>query len=260
MARVRLKARRKKNNALGTITLVSVLATLVWGLSQRDRLVRWLDGALPIRYVRVEGELANLDTQGVRAVVNPLVHHGFLTLDLDAIERAVLDVAWVRSVRISRVWPDTVQLDIQEQKPVARWGNGSLITEGTDVFPVSGQMSDYEQLPNMQGPVGRKAEVLRLFSELNKKYRQQGISVTSLTLSERLATSIVLSDGLVVAFGNQDPLSATDRLLFALPKLSKEYRTSLKSLDMRYPQGFAVTWKEPAATRPDPAASDKPRI
>lgn len=260
MARVRLKARRKKANTLATITLAGVLATLVWGLSQRDRLVGWFDSTLPIRYVRVEGELANLDTQAVRALIDPLVHRGFLTLDLDAIEQAVLGVAWVRSVRISRVWPDTVQLHIEEQKPVARWGSGGLITDSADVFPVSGQMSDYEQLPNMQGPAGRKAEVLRLFANLNNKYSQQGISVTSLTLSERLATSIVLSDGLVVAFGNQDPLSATDRLLSVLPKLDREHRMSLKSLDMRYPQGFAVTWKEPAATRPEPAALDKPRI
>jgi cell division protein FtsQ len=79
-----------------------------------------------------------------------------------------------------------------------------------------------------------------------------------LELSDRLAWTAGLSDGLEIVYGNSEPLPATERLLAWLPSLGEHRAGALRRLDLRYPRGFAVTFKPqltvPAESQPTPKA------
>ncbi len=221
---------------------------------QREAIAREIDRCLPIRYVRFEGDFSNVDPDELCRGILPQVARSYFAVDLQQLERTLADLSWVGSVRVARVWPDTLVVELREQLPAARWGDGSLISDEGEVFRVSSQTQGFDHLPQLSGPRGREAETLALLRALGSQFSPQGLQVTRLTLSERLALTVELSNGLKIAYGNQEPVRATEHFLSLLPRLGMQRFAALRTLDLRYPRGFAVTWK-PVAGEDEPAAS-----
>ena len=257
MARVRQKPRRKQSRFPKQVILFGLV--LLVGLvlvKERNTIVASVETLFPIRQVRIEGDFANLDPGAVERQLLPLARGNYLTVDLNALEQAAAEVAWVGSVKVTRVWPDTLQVNLTEQNPVARWGDDSLLGESGEVFALPAQSADFSSLPALHSPRGHEREVLGMLSELNQALQSHGSLVSSLKLSDRLAWTVQLSDGLEISIGNQDPLKALERLLGQLPALGDDRLALLKKVDLRYPRGFAVTWKSPVTE--DSRASEEP--
>lgn len=243
MASNRQKLRRQKSNILGGFFLVAGIALACWMIPQREPLLSRVKNTLPVKFVRLEGNIANVDLGVLQNNVRPLVKGSYLMLDLKEIGNAAARSPWVESASASRIWPDTVLIEIEEQTPMARWGKDALISNMGQVFSASTQMSRYSGLPELRGPKGRGGDALRILQGLNEKFAARGVSIKSLTLSERLSCTVELSDGLVILFGNEDPLAAADRFLAILPDLGEPTVARLKTVNLNYPRGFAVTWK-----------------
>jgi cell division protein FtsQ len=259
MSRARQKPRKKKSNYLGVVLVAGVcLVAGFLAMQKRDTLIASVEAMLPIKQVRIEGELANMDPQTLEQCLFPLARGNYLTVDLKALEQAASDVGWVDSVSVTRIWPDTLQVSVTEQRPVARWGDDSLLGETGEVFALPGQSADFSSLPMLYAPRGHELEVLGMLDKLNKKLQPRGTNVSSLRISDRLAWTAILSDGLEIAIGNQDPLKALDRLLVVLPGLGEQRLALLKKVDLRYPRGFAVTWRSPSVEDAVPPSEQGP--
>lgn len=208
----------------------------------------------PIEYVRVEGSIWHLDAEEFRASVAPYAGAGYFRVDLDGIEAAARRFAWVAVATAERVWPDTVVIRIEEQHPIARWGKDSLLNGNGERFTPK-DVAGFENLPLLEGPLGQEKRVLEMLRVLNGKLRARQQELVALTLSKRLAWVARTTNGMEIVFGNQDPLAALDRLLALLPQLGEERIMRIQKLDLRYPNGFSVVWKQeallPPATDPD---------
>jgi len=77
---------------------------------------------LPLRVVRIEGELRHLQRLELEQAVADLSIGGFLTVDVGAIRDKAQALAWVDKLSVRRVWPDSLQIWVVEQVPLARWG------------------------------------------------------------------------------------------------------------------------------------------
>ncbi|MCA1804029.1 MAG: FtsQ-type POTRA domain-containing protein [Xanthomonadaceae bacterium] len=117
----------------GALVLVLVLAGV--------GLVRWTQdpNSLPMRQLQIEGTLRYLSEAELQARVVPHVRGGFFNVDVVAIQRAAQELDWVDRVSVRRVWPDTVRLHVQEQQPVARWGDGALLNPRGERFSAAGR-------------------------------------------------------------------------------------------------------------------------
>lgn len=259
MSRARQKPRRKKSNYLGVVLVAGVCLVAGFMVMQtRDTLKASFDAMFPIKQIRIEGELANVDPQILEQHLLPLVRGNYLTVDLNELEQAASDVGWVGSASVTRIWPDTLQVSLTEQRPIARWGDDSLLGESGEVFALLGQSADFSPLPMLHAPRGHELEVLGMMDELNNKLQPRGTYVSSLRISDRLAWTVILSDGLEISIGNQDPLKALDRLLGVLPGLGEQRLALLKKVDLRYPRGFAVTWKSQPVEDAEPPSGQGP--
>lgn len=245
MSRARQKPRMRKSGFRGGMSIWVVVAFLMGlGMIQGgDRILRII---MPIRHVRIGGEFANLDPQEIEHQLLPLVGGNYITVDLGEIEKAASSLAWVSSLSVMRVWPDTIQIDVAEYTAVARWDSLLMLSETGKVFRASGSESNFYHLPMVHAPQGYEVEALKMLHGLNEKLIPWGTSVGSIRLNDRLAWRMELSDGLEISIGNQDPLKAMDRLLSVLPSLGEQRLALLKKVDLRYPRGFAVTWKSPS--------------
>ena len=211
------------------------------------------DGDLtPIRRVTVEGELRYVARERLQAEVAARLDGGFFGVDLDAVRRAAEDLPWVEHVTVRRQWPDRLVVDVRERRAAARWAGGGLVDTGGVLFhpPHDAGMTD---LPLLRGPAGSAGELLAFLRRLNDWLVPLGRSVAELGAERRGAFTVRLSGGTELVLGRLPEAEIKARLTRALPVLLAEARRrhqTVRRVDMRYPNGFAVTWEAPVERDP----------
>ena len=221
-----------------------VLAGLGWAIWEQIP-AREPGPLFPIGYVRVEGEIENLDLKKVREALSPAINGGYFSQDLGEIEGALRSIAWVDEVRLTRIWPDTLEIKLTEHKAVARWGDRALLNPRGERFAPGG-IEAFAQLPVIYGPSGMERYLLGMLRKLNERVGQKGARVVSLDMSKRRAWMVKLDNGLELHFGRQEPIKTLERFLGLVPRLGENAFARLRRVDLRYPNGFAVVWKSEA--------------
>lgn len=197
---------------------------------------------MPVRYVRLEGAVQNVELAGLEQVLAPLLTPAYPWVDLRALESAAKTRPWVGEARVSRVWPDTLAVRIEELKPFVRWGRGGFLSEQGVRFQITKDVA-FADLPLVSGPEGLERRMLTLLKSMNLRLAEQGKRVAALHLSKRRAWSFQLDDGLIVHLGRQDPVRAFARFLRVTQLLGSERMQAIQRVDLRYPNGFAVGMK-----------------
>ena len=196
----------------------------------------------PINTVRIVGDIENLDVDKLQNTLQPAISGGYFYQDLGELEGAIRSLAWIDRVQLTRIWPDTLEVDITEQKAVARWGDRALLNPRGERFTADG-IEAFSNLPLIYGPLGMESNLLEMMNALNDRLKQKGVTVATLDMSKRRAWIVKLNNGLEIHFGRQDPVALLERFLNLVPKLGDEVFALLKRVDLRYPNGFAVVWK-----------------
>ena len=96
-------------------------AIAVWGLRQ-EAVSHKVTESLPIRYVRTEGVFQHLSKEEIKTALLPLVTTSIFDADMQKIHETVTKLAWVKNASVERVWPDTIDIKVNERKAYVRWG------------------------------------------------------------------------------------------------------------------------------------------
>jgi cell division protein FtsQ len=219
---------------------------LVW-LSQRP--------VFALRQVVIEpvvGQtLKHINKPVVKQQVLETVQGNFFSVRLEDVKRGFESMPWVRHANVRRVWPNGLIVSIEEQKPFGTWGGSdshTLMNTYGELF--AGRVSDVGdgiQLIDFYGPEDAGKEVMRLYEKANKWFKPWSAEVKSLTLSERYAWHVKLSNGMRIEFGrdeeNSDKTLTEDRVarLFKYwPQVQEKWANRVDAIDLRYANGFAV--------------------
>jgi len=136
-----------RTTILAVVLLVS-LAALLW--------VYTGTGVLKVRNTEVRGN-HKLDADYLRALsgITPETH--LLKMDVKAVERALLTEPYLRGVKVSRRFPDTVVLDVEEREPqgvIVQNGRYHLVDTGGRILESAGEMpQDMVEIRDLQVPV-----------------------------------------------------------------------------------------------------------
>lgn len=178
----------------------------------------------------------------VRSAVAGVVHGGVFDVDLATVRAAVQKLPWVASARISRIWPDALGVLVQLRRPVARWGKDALVDANGVVFAPS-NLSAFSALPMLDGPADQATDVLNDFSHVQAEVQQIGLHATGLDDNARGEMSVTFKSGLHLVLGRKQPFARLERFIhIAVPALGPKLARAA-TVDMRYPNGFAVGWK-----------------
>ena len=208
-------------------------------------------GHWPLRTLRVEGRLQRVDAQRLRATVLPYAARGFFAVRLADAQAAVARLPWVERAEVRKRWPDVLEVSIVEHRPFARWGNDRLLSEHGRLFPVQGGRIP-NGLPLLDGPDARVADVVALYNESRALFAPGGIDVRSVVLDPRGSWSLTLSNGTDVIVGSSEAHLRLTRFAQLLPQLLSQKQLPLTRADLRYTNGFALSW--PSAT-PTPSVA-----
>ncbi len=206
-------------------------------------------GHWPLRTLRVEGRLQRVDAERLRATVLPSASRGFFAVRLGEAQAAVARLPWVERAEVRKRWPDILEVRIVEHRPFARWGRDRLLSQHGQLFPSQGAGIP-NGLPLLDGPDTRVADVVALYNESRALFAPGGIDVRAVALDPRGSWSLQLSNGTDVIVGSSEARLRVTRFARLLPQLLSQKQLPLRRADLRYTNGFALSWPSTTPTPP----------
>jgi cell division protein FtsQ len=190
-----------------------------------------------LREVWVLGSIHHVDAADVERLIRRDLRGNFFTLNLKEAKTAFEKLPWVRSASLSRAWPNTLVVRLEEQVPLARWGEDALVNIHGERF--SGVVD--APLPHFSGPDGSEAEVTKQYRAFLRVLEPISLTPVSVRLSERGAWQLKLSNDLSLELGREDMEARLSRFVQVYPQFVSLTRDDGRELDLRYDNGFAMT-------------------
>ena len=213
----------------------------------------------PIARVGVDGLISDADRASLQQLMTPYVQTRFFSANLEAIQKVLEAQPLVASARVKRIWPDKIEVGLQMEIPIARWGDGDVLNSSGEVLKPA-NLTPFALLPLLRGPQWDTEKVLDQYHALNQLLRQHGMTIAALTLNDRgswyLTTAANdLGPGFQVYLGSEPLTKKTERFLTLYEKALKSQVANIKRIDLRYANGLAVAWRQPGtAAAPATAA------
>lgn len=232
-----------------------LLLALGFGLYEAgERLMPYADR--PIAKVSVRGDLSYVDHQMVQQAMAPFVESSFFRVDLDGLRNALEQMPWIAHVEVRRVWPDEVSVHLDEQLPIARWGDEALLNNNGQAFTPN-DLTRYEHLPQLHGPKRAQQRVMQQYQMLSQMLRPLGFSITRLELRERGSWFVTTAQGVELLLGRDQVIEKMRRFTAIYQQALETERDKIARIDLRYANGLAVAWREPSPTAVDESAVAK---
>ena len=190
----------------------------------------------PLRSIELTAPAQHLTREQVEAAMRGRLAGNFFAVDVASVRTAVEALPWVRRAAVRRVWPDRLEVTVEEHVPLARWGDGELVNTYGERF--SGRADT--ALPLFVGPPGAEGEVARQYLRFAAAVAPLGTALERVVLTPRFAWQLRLASGLHLMLG-RDADQADARLRrFIEIYPSVEKTKQHEYVDLRYPNGFAL--------------------
>ena len=228
-----------------THVLVAAFAVLSLGL-----FTTWLvrHPIWSVKAIAVHGDVAHQNAVTFRAQLSSQMKTrlsgSFLTVDLQQVRELFESVPWVRKAVVQREFPNRLRVTIEEHQAVAWWGqsgSGQLVNLQGEVFDAS--PDDGDGLPELAGPAEKSGQVWALYQALRAEFASLELGLDRLEMSERGGWQARLDNGAVIELGRgtpEDLMERTRRFTATLGQLTQRYPGALQTVDLRYPNGYAL--------------------
>jgi cell division protein FtsQ len=198
-----------------------------------------------VQAVTIEGEFHNEQAHEIEQALMPYVKGDFFTANLTNARASLLGLSWIRDVSLKRRWPNRIIVQIEEQVPVAVWNDALLLNDAAGVFKHR-YVDQTRILPRLSGPAGSEREVLERFMLWSGWLRQAGLPLAGIRLDERHSWTLVTEGGITINLGKEKLEARLRRFLQTFPRHLRPRMAEVRAIDLRYSNGFAVSWKNPA--------------
>lgn len=209
----------------------------------------WNHPSLPVRSVVVQGDMQHQSGRAVRDLSVMGANGSFVSVDLGEVAQRVQTLNWVRTAQVHRDFPGRLRVVIEEHQPVAWWGGmggEDLINSYGEVFSAQVPSQQGMDWPVLRGPQNRSTEVHQVWQRLQAVFAPLHREVRVLSVSERGDWSVELTGPVRIELGQgsiDDWMPVLRKALDNLPAVTSRYGVDLASMDLRYPDGFAVQLK-----------------
>jgi cell division protein FtsQ len=202
-----------------------------------------------LRGITVVGDVAHQNAVTFRAQLASRLQGSYLTLNLQEIQRLFESVPWVQQAVVQREFPNRLKVTLREHQAAAWWGEpggGKLVNTQGVVFEANPDDPDADRLPELAGPVGQSQTVFALYQQLVPVLTRLDMGLERLELNSRGNWQIRLDNGAQIGMGRGEPdelLARLERWTSTHTQLAQRYGQHLESVDLRYPNGYAIRFK-----------------
>lgn len=203
----------------------------------------WLNNPenLPIQKVEWKGELNHLTQAELDTLIEPYIATNLYLLDAKALEEELEAHSWVRSVSLHKAWPEQLIINLEEQFPVAFWGDKHLLNKFGEVF--EGELpAKAEVFPTIFSPIEGGRKMAERYVELMKMLDGLGLEIVELTEDESGSWKMKFRQGQEVILGRKEQEKRLMRFRVGYMQELRAKFEDVRRIDLRYTNGFAVEW------------------
>ena len=188
----------------------------------------------PINVVEITSTSSNYDNEKINDIVLSIQGQDLLSLDLSDIKSNIRSDGWIRDVEIKKSFPDKLEIVIIPQKPYAIYNSKIMMTDGTIIkapllptdLPIIHDHT-HDSLGSMNTMILTDNLLQKLDLDIKK------IEIHNSLIKVFTSTNILISD--------RDNYEVNlNRLVLSFKDLQKLFKRDIKSIDMRYSNGFAI--------------------
>ncbi|HAT1660067.1 TPA: cell division protein FtsQ/DivIB [Legionella pneumophila] len=196
----------------------------------------------PITTIKVAATYEHITHKELENVLAKYLDASFFLLSVKGLQSELNSMSWIDTAYVERVWPDTLKIKLTEKKPVAIWGN-ALMTRDGKLFNQGSVPSDLD-IPKLKGPQSQQLEVLQVYEKLSKILSSYGLNASGLYLRDNQSWVLLLNHNVKIYLGKKELEERLLRFCKAYPAVFAEKADQLAGVDLRYPRGMAVQWKQ----------------
>ena len=230
----------KAGNHIARIMLVSVLALVGYGGSL---LYKQIDK--PLTNVMIGGDFTYLQPAELTKMVTGDVDGGFLSVDLSRLRQVLRAHPWVRDVTVSREWPSMLKVEVTEEVPIARWGKKGFLNRLGEELIIENN-SHLGALPVLRADTGSSREMMENYQLMAELLVPTGLKIAELQRDSLGVWYLDTAPGLRMVIGRDQLSEKIRRFNLVWAAGLNKYVKNIAAVDLRYPNGLAVAWRETA--------------
>lgn len=248
--RRRVNAGLVRNLIVG-LAVVAVCAGLVWLVA--------FSQVLAVQTIQVKGA-KTVGSQPVQAAATEALGVPMARLDMDRQRALVSQLPGVKTVDVSRSWPSTLVVQVQEHSPIGRITVGdavqSLAPDGS-VYLIPGVDPSGPMVTLTSSPELQQRTLETVAKVLDTMPSETFQLVESVSAASPDSVTLTLTSGAEVLWGDSSEMLLKSRVLeLLLREPSERYDVSAPTVPVRTGQQAPADKDQPSATKP--AAGTKP--
>tara|TARA_A100001035_G_scaffold270035_1_gene256754 strand:+ start:284 stop:928 length:645 start_codon:yes stop_codon:yes gene_type:complete len=188
----------------------------------------------PIKEVEITSTSSNYDTEKINDIVVSIQGQDLLTLDLSDIKRSIRSDDWIRDVEIKKSFPDKLEIIIIPQQPYAIYNSKIMMMDGS----IIGASSLPRDLPIIIDHTNDSLSSMNTLILTGKLLQKIDLNIKKVEIHDSLIKVFTYTNILISDRDNYEV--NLDRLVITFQDLQKLFKRDIKSIDMRYSNGFAI--------------------
>lgn len=233
------------------LNFISTLLLFLFGGLIVTGFIAWyiFISSMSLKKIIIYGNSTHHSISSFKKNIVPVLKGNFFSINLKNTRIAFESLPWISSARVKRVFPNRIEIYLQEHKPVALWGmqdGFKMINADGVIFDSSEDDHDYEELPQFIGPEGQSSLMLDMYTKINTILMPLKVKLVKIELSTRGSWTAILEGGAQLELGRGSIEIIAERIkLFTstLDKAASNLNIDIKALqysDLRHTNGYAL--------------------
>jgi len=195
-----------------------------------------------IKNIRINGA-SQLGDNDIMGRISPFMQGNLLRVDVQKIKEVITSHPFVKEVRIKRVFPFSIIIDVKEKTPSALWVNNEGVISVLDEYGEPYKRLTKGEIRNMFViNAGTKTDVKSLYKETSG-WIAEGIvkrdSISEIAYNEGSVTVFGSEDGVEILLGKEDLKGRLKRAVSILED-AKKRGLLIKCIDARFEKGGII--------------------
>ena len=208
-----------------------------------------LTSPINLKKIIIRGDFIHHSASSFRINIIPNIKGNFFTINLNTTRLALESLPWIRNATVKRVFPNQIEIYLQEHKPVAIWGSRDdfkMINVDGVIFDSGMEDDESDKLPQFTGPVGQSNLMLSMYLKLNTILTPLKVKLKKIELSSRGSWTAMLEGGAQLELGRGSSDVILERMKQFAGTLSivttnfNKNITALQYADLRHVNGYAL--------------------
>lgn len=220
---------------MGLLMLSSLLLVVLLSLPDFNE-------QIAIKKILINKSLHYVEKNELDALLEQALEEDFFSLELKDVAQTINHIPWVESAQVKKIWPDTILVNIQEQSPIARWGDTQLISAAGEVF-APGDLHEFDYLPHLIGAELQREEISSFYDQATRILRDKGLNITTVDMTSTFEWRVQFDNGLLLILGSRQGLEKIKEFSEIYTKHISLKLENIAHVDLRYDSGFVVAWR-----------------